>query len=184
MFEALMPDLFVPEEDWSPLWAANHGATVAAHGAWAEQHGWPAWGWSPAARPGEGYAEWGVAPIAWRDPGYPSILDGDPVVTPHAAAMALLHDPEAAASCLGHLEELGCYGPGGFVDCIALSSGRTAGRYLVLDQSMVMAALAHVLTGGALRRAFAGPEVEAVLRPVLEARGWPDESARMPGRVA
>ncbi|WP_377639140.1 glucoamylase family protein [Oryzobacter terrae] len=141
-------------------------------------------GWSPSARPGEGYAEWGVPPLAWRDPGYPSERDGDPVVTPHAAAMALLHAPEEATSCLARLEALGCYGPGGFVDCLGLSSRRTAGRYLVLDQAMVMASLAHVLTGGALRRAFASPEVEGALRPVIEALGWPDPSARLPGRVA
>ena len=185
MFEALMPDLLVPEEEWAPdLWGRNHPETVAAHQDWATAHGWPVWGWSPAAKPGEGYSEWGVAPIAWRVPGYPSVQGDDPVVTPHAAALGLLHDPEAATACLSRLEELGCYGPGRFVDVIALGSRATAGRYLVLDQSMVMAALAHVLTGGALRRAFATPEVEAVLRPVLAARGWPDETDRLPGRAA
>lgn len=185
MFEALMPDLLVPEEEWSPdLWARNHPETVAAQRDWAAEHGWDAWGWSPAAKPGEGYSEWGVAPVAWTVPGYPSALDDDPVVTPHAAAMALLHDPAAATSCLSRLESLGCYGPGGFVDVIGLRSRRTAGRHLVLDQSMVMAALAHVLTEGALRRAFATPEVEGALRPVLAARGWPAESERMPGRAA
>ncbi|MGG5260152.1 glucoamylase family protein [Phycicoccus avicenniae] len=184
MFEALMPDLLVPEEEWSPdLWRRNHPATVAAHRRWAADHGWEAWGWSPAAKPGEGYLEWGVDPVAWLERGYPSTLDGDPVVTPHAAAMALLHDPDAATACLARLEELGCYGPGGFVDVVALSSRRTAGRYLVLDQSMVLASLAHAL-GHPLRRWFVTPEVEAVLRPVLAARGWPDESERMPGRSA
>ena len=41
---------------------------------------------------------------AWR---------GQGVVTPHAAALAVPIDPEAALANLAALEGLGCYGPGG-----------------------------------------------------------------------
>lgn len=178
MFEALMPDLLVPEEEWAPtFWGRSHPATVALHREHAEEQGWPVWGFSPCARPVEGYGVFGVPAIALAPEGYPSTdEEGDPVTTPHAAALALLHAPEEARACLVRLEELGCHGPGGFVDSIGLRSGRTAGRHLSLDQSMVMGALAHAL-GQPLRRWFATPEVTAVLRPVVSARPWPDDAA-------
>jgi hypothetical protein len=178
MFEALMPDLLVPEEDWGrESWARNHRDTVALQREYAlDERGWAAWGFSPSARPTEGYREFGVPPIAWLPGGYSPELDGpngpEPVVTPHASAMALLHEPEAAQANLEVLEGLGCYGPGGFVDSIGLSSRRTAERYLSLDQSMVMAALAHRL-GAPLRRWFATAEVEEALGPPTESLTFP-----------
>lgn len=169
MFEALMPDLLVPEEEWAPAtWDANHRDTVALQREYAlEDRGYAAWGFSPSACPGSGYDVFGVPPIAWLPDGYPSERDDEPVVTPHASALALLHEPEEAAANLAVLEDrFGCYGPGGFVDSVGLVSGRTAGRHLALDQAMVMAALAHGL-GQPLRRWFCTPEVTAVLRPVV-----------------
>ena len=53
MFEALMPDLFVPEATWGPnSWGRNHPATVAAqieHGLNDASYGY--WGFSPASEP-------------------------------------------------------------------------------------------------------------------------------------
>jgi hypothetical protein len=58
MFEALMPALFVPEEQWGPRsWAINHPLTVQAqihHGLAEAQYGY--WGFSPANIPEGGYA--------------------------------------------------------------------------------------------------------------------------------
>ncbi|MBM6401163.1 glucoamylase family protein [Phycicoccus sonneratiae] len=177
MFEALMPDLFVPEEEWAPgFWGRSHPATVASHREHAAEQGWTVWGFSPCARPVEGYSVFGVPGIALAPEGYPSTTeDGDPVATPHAAALALLHEPEEAAACLARFEDIGCHGAGGFVDSVGLRSGRTAGRYLSLDQSMVMAALAHALDASP-RRWFATPEASAVLEPVVAARPWPGEA--------
>jgi hypothetical protein len=58
MFEALMPDLFVPEAAWGPhSWAVNHPLTVRAqleHGL--DEAGYGYWGFSPASNPAGGYA--------------------------------------------------------------------------------------------------------------------------------
>ena len=65
MFEALMPALFVPEEQWGPRsWAINHPLTVAAqihHGLVDAEYGY--WGFSPANIPEGGYTEYGVDAI-------------------------------------------------------------------------------------------------------------------------
>ena len=62
MFEALMPALFVPEEQWGPRsWAINHPLTVAAqihHGLVDAEYGY--WGFSPANIPEGGYTDYGV----------------------------------------------------------------------------------------------------------------------------
>jgi hypothetical protein len=176
MFEALMPALFVPEAAWAPgTWGVNEARTVALQREYAldeKQYGY--WGFSPSARPGEGYSVFGVPPISWTEHGYPSELDGEVVVTPHASAMALLVEPDEAADNLRRIErDLGAYGPGGFLDSVDTRTGRHADRYLSLDQSMVLAAVANVLAGDCLRRWFCTPEVEEVLRPVVSARRMP-----------
>ncbi|GAA5035376.1 hypothetical protein GCM10023258_37170 [Terrabacter aeriphilus] len=176
MFEALMPTIFVPEARWAPdTWGVNEARTVALQREYAlDEQGYGYWGFSPSARPGEGYGVFGVPPIAWLDEGYPSEQGGEVVVTPHASAMALLVEPEEATENLVRLErDLGAYGPGGFVDAVDVRTGRTAGRHLSLDQSMVLGALADVLAGDCLRRWFATEQVEAVLRPVVAARRMP-----------
>jgi hypothetical protein len=70
MFEALMPDLFVPEASWAPRsWGINHALTVRAQrefGLDDAKYGY--WGFSPASRPGGGYTAWGVDAIG-MDPG-------------------------------------------------------------------------------------------------------------------
>ncbi len=139
-----------------------------------DEKGYGYWGFSPSACPGEGYSVFGVPPIAWQAEGYPSERDGEVVVTPHASAMALMVEPDAATDNLVRIErDLGAYGPGGFIDAVDTRTGRHAGRHLSLDQSMVLGSLANVLADDCLRRWFATPEVEAVLRPVVAARRMP-----------
>ena len=74
MFEALMPDLFVPEETWGPnSWGRNHPATVAAqieHGLNDAKYGY--WGFSPASNPAGGYSVYGVDAMGMDTDGYPS----------------------------------------------------------------------------------------------------------------
>src|SRR5918995_6830663 len=61
MFEALMPALFVPEEDWGPgSWRQNHPLTVDAqidHGLRGARYG--TWGFSPSNIPEGGYKAYG-----------------------------------------------------------------------------------------------------------------------------
>jgi hypothetical protein len=77
MFEALMPDLFVPEAKWAPnSWGRNHPATVAGqieHGM--NDAGYGYWGFSPASRPSGGYQEWGVDAMGMDTDGYPSDVE-------------------------------------------------------------------------------------------------------------
>lgn len=181
MFEELMPNVFVPEEDWAPRsWGTNHPRHVATqrlHGM--EEYGY--WGFSPASDPFGGYAEWGVDALGLRPDGYFSDVEhtdfrwdepkpdfGDGVVTPHAAFLAMMHEPLEATQNLQRIEaDFDAYGPGGFYDAIATVSGQVARRHLSLDQSMIMGALGNVLGEGLLQRYFVRGEVRQRLRPVI-----------------
>jgi hypothetical protein len=196
MFEALMPDLFVPEERWAPhSWGVNHPLTVRAqiyHGL--REAGYGYWGFSPSNVPEGGYNAYGVDGIGMNPDGYPSnegntLIDHgfsgcpgrdpkpDPppsaytngVVTPHAAFLALRFDPAAALADLRKLERdfPGLYTKWGFRDSVNVDSGAVSGSYLSLDQGMIMAAIGNALDDDVLRKAFAGPDFERALRPVI-----------------
>lgn len=134
MFEALMPDLFVPEATWAPrAWGVNHPLTVRAQrefGLDDAKYGY--WGFSPASRPGGAagqpggdYTAWGVDAIGMDPAGYVSDLEGtnldagfagcrlgtnpvpmwgDGVVTPHAAFLAMQYEPVQAYDNLVRIE--------------------------------------------------------------------------------
>jgi Putative glucoamylase/Protein of unknown function (DUF3131) len=172
MFEALMPALVVPEEEWGPAsWAVTHPLYVESQiefGLDEARYGY--WGFSPASDPAGGYREYGVDAIGMEpngytadaerrtlvDPGWPEpcsrpatpITDyGSGVVTPHAAFLALDFDREASLSNLRSLRRdfPDLYGPGGFKDSVNVASGQLADRYLSLDQGMVIVAIANEL---------------------------------------
>ncbi len=190
MFEALMPDLFVPEAAWGPRsWGRNHPATVAAqieHGLHDAAYGY--WGFSPSSDPAGGYAVWGVDALGMDTDGYPSDVQrsrydagfgdcrppgpepdyGDGVVTPHAAFLAL---PYARVPVLTNLAKLrndfDAYGRGGFYDAVDVGTGQVARRYLSLDQAMIMGAIGNELAADLLKRAFVTPDFERRVRPLL-----------------
>ncbi|WP_239163175.1 glucoamylase family protein [Paractinoplanes rishiriensis] len=186
MFEALMPDLFVPEAAWGPRsWGRNHPATVAAqieHGL--NDAGYGYWGFSPASNPFGGYAVYGVDAMGMDTNGYPSDVEGgrydagfgdcrppgppavygDGVVTPHAMFLALPYARRPVLDGLARLRKnFDAYGPGGFYDAVAVRSGTVAKRYLSLDQSMIMGALGRDV----LRKSFVTPAFERAIRPLL-----------------
>jgi Putative glucoamylase/Protein of unknown function (DUF3131) len=190
MFEALMPDLFVPEAAWGPRsWGRNHPAIVAGqieHGLREARYGY--WGFSPASDPAGGYRAWGVDEMGMDPGGYPSDAEGtnvdngypgcrepgpapafgDGVVTPHAAFLALPYAHRAAVDNLARMRrDLDAYGPGGFYDAIAVRSNTPARRYLALDQAMIMGALGNVLADNVVKRAFVTPRFERAIRPLL-----------------
>jgi Putative glucoamylase/Protein of unknown function (DUF3131) len=135
MFEALMPDLFVPEERWAPRsWGLNHPRTVAAqihHGL--VDAGYGVWGFSPSNTPEGGYGAYGVDAIGMDPNGNPSNEDRtlvdhgfpgcegqggrpaqpDPppsaytngVITPHAAFLALRYAPRETLADLAQLRQ-------------------------------------------------------------------------------
>lgn len=196
MFEALMPDLLVPEEQWGPTsWGVNHPVTVAVQQKHGQDAGYGYWGFSPASDPAGGYREYGVDAAGMRADGYfsdeegtdvdlpfegcptaargtnPSPSFGDGVVTPHASFLALGYDARGAVENLRGIEsDLHAYGPGGFSDAVAVHSGRIADRYLSLDQSMIMAAVANALDRGAMRTLFADDAVRDALQPLMAAQ--------------
>jgi len=196
MFEALMPALFVPEEEWGPgSWGPNHPLTVDAqihHGMVEAGYGY--WGFSPANVPEGGYRAYGVDGIGSDPNGYPSNNDQtlidhgwegcpgrepkpDPppsaytngVVTPHAAFLGLRYEPHATLANAANLERdfAGLYTDWGFLDSVNVDSGVVSDSYLSLDQGMIMAAVTNALTGDLLRRAFATAAMKRALRPVM-----------------
>jgi hypothetical protein len=191
MFEALMPDLFVPESAWGPdSWARNHPVYVRgqiAHGLDDAKYGH--WGFSPASDPAGGYREYGVDAMGLDSGGYTSDQErtsvdpgfegcreaqpeptayGDGVVTPHAVFLAMRYAPAESLAELARLRaEFDSYGPGGFYDSVAVRSGRVAHRYLALDQGMILAALGNLLGGDVLRDAFTPGGPEQLLRPAM-----------------
>jgi hypothetical protein len=195
MFEALMPTLFVPEEQWGlQSWAINHPQTVQAqmhHGLEEAQYGY--WGFSPANIPEGGYATYGVDGLGMNPDGYPSnndktfvdhgfpgcpdrqtIPDPPPsaytngVVTPHAAFLALRWAPEATLENLANLErDFEIYTAWGFRDSVNINTKVVSYYYLALDQGMIMVAIGNALAQDMLREAFATPEFRRALRPVI-----------------
>jgi hypothetical protein len=190
MFEALMPDLFVPEARWAPnSWGRNHPATVAGqieHGLNDAKYGY--WGFSPASDPAGGYMAWGVDAMGMDTDGYPSDTEktkydvgfgdcrpagpapdyGNGVVTPHAAFLALPYAKGPVVDNLARLRaDFDAYGPGGFYDAIAVGDGTVARRYLSLDQAMIMAALGNELADDLIRRTFVSPQFERRIRPLI-----------------
>jgi len=191
MFEELMPYVFVPEVEWAPnSWGRNHPLHVRAqreHGLIEAGYGY--WGFSPSSNPAGGYREYGVDALGLNPEGYfsdqektnydigfgtcragtnPNPTFGDGVVTPHAAFLAMMHEPDEAFTNLVNIQsDLDSYGAGGFFDAVAVKSGQVARRYLSLDQAMIMGAIGNVLRNDLIRRAFSTPAVEAKLRHVI-----------------
>lgn len=191
MFEALMPDLFVPEAQWGPdSWGINHPLTVQAqieHGL--EEAGYGYWGFSPSSDPYGSYREYGVEELGMSPDGYASDVErtnvdrgyagcreatnpdptfGEGVVTPHAAFLALPYAPRAVVDNLRNIEDdLGAYGPGGFHDAVAVDSGMAAERYLSLDQAMTLGAIGNHLADDVVKRAFVDRRFARTLRPLM-----------------
>jgi len=165
MFEGLMANLVVPETTWGPhsfglndlRWAevqARYATSVLRY---------PVWGLSPSSTADDtgGYGGFGAegqafrttSPLAWC-----TTCATETTVSPHASAIAL---PVLGAAAAENLRTLradypGIYtSDGGFYDAVNPVTGSIGHRRLVLDQSMIMAALDDALNRGALQRYFA-----------------------------
>ena len=104
-------------------------------------------------------------------------------MSPHASAIAL---PVLLQEAYANLVALrtrypGIYtSDGGFYDAVNPVTGAIGHRRLVLDQSMIMAALDDVVNGDALQRYFAADRSVAC-PPVPVTRGDVDPLTRMTG---
>ena len=158
MFEALMPALVLDEQRHAPQsLGANDVAHATVQRRYAtEELGYPVWGMSPCAAPGTaGYREFGVPVLGMR--GY-----GPGVVTPHAAALALLATPDAAIANLRALADRP-----GLYDALEPRSGAVAPTYLALDQTMLFLALANHLRPHCVLERFASDPIVRRALPVL-----------------
>ena len=186
MFEALMVTLFVPEEAWAPRsWGINHPLYVRAqieHGQDEARYGF--WGFSPSANPEGGYRTYGVSALGMDPLGYLSGNEELPagsddarahprfqsgVVTPHASFLALRYAPRQAMDNLAKLKQcFPVYTEYGFMDSVNVSRGVVSDMVLVLDQGMIMAAVANALADDAIRHAFSDGVVERSIRSLIE----------------
>jgi hypothetical protein len=168
-FEALMPNLVVPETKWGPAsFGANDRNYALASISYAQNalH-YPVWGLSPASTPDDtgGYDAFGAHALSSNANCCPY---SDYAVTPHASFLALTVAPEEAyANIVALRGSHGVYGPYGFYDSLNPTTGSVAHRYLVLDQSMILAALDKVLEHGGLARYYAADPVGKAARPYL-----------------
>ncbi len=179
MFEGLMANLVVPETRWGThSFGLNdlRWSQVQMRYATSQLH-YPVWGMSPSSTPDDtgGYATYGAMGLAFG-PGQqlaqcPTCAT-EKAVSPHASAIAL---PLLPRKALANLETLRARYPsvysadGGFYDAVDPTTGSVGHRRLVLDQSMIMAAIDDALNNGALQRYFAADRVSWAARAVLGA---------------
>jgi hypothetical protein len=188
MFEGLMPDEVVPETSWGTRsfgLADVRTAAVQVKYATGQLH-YPVWGMSPSSTPDDtgGYGGYGVEGLAFpyygtgADASHPNLglsqchgCATEDVVTPHASFLALDVAPQQAYANIQALRTLypGVYGADGFFDAVNPATGAVGHRDLVLDQSMIMAALDNALENRALQRDFARDPVSWAARTYLSA---------------
>jgi Putative glucoamylase/Protein of unknown function (DUF3131) len=189
MFESLMANEVVPETSWGPHsfgLADLRWAQVQAKYATEALH-YRVWGLSPSSTADDtgNYAGYGVEGLLFpyqypgADASHPNEglsqchgCSTEDVVTPHASFLALDVLPQEAFANIQALRTLypGVYGrPYGFFDAVnpTTTTGSIGHRYLVLDQSMIMAALDNALEDRAMQRHFARDPVSQAARLYL-----------------
>jgi hypothetical protein len=188
MFEGLMADQVVPETSWGPhSFGQADQRTVAVQVKYATKElGYNVWGMSPSSTADDsgGYGGFGAEGQKFPYHGAGATAD-DPnealsqcnscatedTVSPHASFIALDVAPQEAYTNIMALKSHypGVYGVGGFFDAVNPTTGAVGHRYLVLDQSMIMAALANALDNRAIQRDFAADPVSWAARTYLGA---------------
>jgi hypothetical protein len=174
MFEGLMPNEIVPETSWGTRsFGLADARTAQVQIKYATQQlGYPVWGMSPSSTADDtgdygGYGAEGLkfpyygtgANASHPNEGLSQDHGGssETVVTPHASFLALDVAPQQAYANITALRSHfpGVYGADGFFDAVNPVTGSVGHRDLVLDQSMIMAALDNALRDRALQRDFA-----------------------------
>ena len=179
MFEGLMANLVVPETRWGRhSFGLNDLRWTQVQIRYASQVlGYPVWGISPSSTADDtgDYGGFGVEgrafaanqPLAWC-----TTCATETTVSPHASAIALPVLPQRAYANLMALRAHypGIYtARGGFYDAVDPVTGSIGHRRLVLDQSMIMAALDDALHQDALQRRFAADPESWAARVYLRA---------------
>jgi hypothetical protein len=186
LFEALMANEVVPETSWGPRsFGLADARTVQVHIKYAtEQLHYPVWGLSPSSTADDtgGYGGFGVEGLTFpyygggADASHPNLglsqchgCATEDVVTPHASFLALDVAPQQTYANIAALRAQypDVYSRTGFFDAVNPVSGAVGHRQLVLDQSMIMAALDNALNDRALQRRFASDPVSWAARTYL-----------------
>ena len=186
MFEAMMPDEVVPETTWGPhSFGLADTRTVQVQIRYAtEQLHYPVWGMSPSSTADDtgDYGGYGVEGLTFPYYGqgataaHPNLglsqchgCATEDVVTPHASFLALDVAPQQAYANIAALRTRypGLYSGHGFFDAVNPVTGAIGHRDLVLDQSMIMAALDNALNHRAIQRDFARDPVSWAARTYL-----------------
>ena len=179
MFEGLMANEVVPETAWGPRGfglADRRTVDVQIRYATQQLH-LPVWGMSPSSTADDtgGYGSFGVEGLTLptgQQLAQCTTCATETTLTPHASFLALQVDPQAAYANIMKLRSLypDIYtADGGFYDAVDPSTGVVGHRRLVLDQSMIMAALDNALAGNALQRHFAADPTSWAARTYLGA---------------
>ena len=160
MFEGLMANLVVPETTWGThslglddlRWAEvqEKYATQVLH--------YPVWGMSPSSTADDtgnygGFGVEGLAFPAGEGLAQCTTCTSEDTVSPHASVIALPVLPQQAYANIEVLRSRypGIYSSdGGFYDAVNPTTGSIGHRRLVLDQSMIMAALDDALSVGSI----------------------------------
>ncbi|MEP6752149.1 MAG: glucoamylase family protein [Candidatus Dormiibacterota bacterium] len=186
MFEGLMANEVVPETRWGPHsfgLADLRNVQVQIKYATEQLH-YPVWGMSPSSTADDtgNYGGFGVEGLTFPYVGFGATAANpseglsqchgcadETTVTPHASFVALQVAPQQAYANIQALRTLypGVYGVDGFFDAVNPTTGSVGHRYLVLDQSMIMAALDNALRGGELQQHFANDPVSWAARTYL-----------------
>jgi hypothetical protein len=177
MFEGLMANLVVPETTWGTRsfgLADLRWAQVQETYATDVLHD-PVWGMSPSSTADDtgnygGFGIWGQAFPAGQRLAQCTTCSDETTVSPHASAIALSVLPQQAYDNLQALRALypGVYtADGGFYDAVNPQTGSVGHRRLVLDQSMIMAAIDDALNGDALGQYFGRDPVAWAARVYL-----------------
>jgi hypothetical protein len=186
MFEGLMVNEVVPESSWGTqgFGLADQRIVEVQRKYATEQLGFPVWGMSPSSTADDSgnYGGFGVAgakfpyfgagaTAANPNQGLAQCHDcaAETTVTPHASFLALDVAPQAAYDNIMKLKSLypGVYGSRGFYDALNPTTGSVGHRILVLDQSMIMAALDNALENRAMQRHFAADKISIIDRMYL-----------------
>ncbi len=188
MFEGLMANEVVPETSWGTRsFGLNDLRTAQVQIKYTtEMLHYPVWGMSPSSTADDtgNYAGYGVEGLLFPYFGFGADAANpnkalsqcfacatEDVVTPHASFLALEVLPKQAfdniRSLLSHYPDI--YGEYGFFDAVNPTTGSIGHRYLVLDQSMIMAALDNALNDRAMQRHFARDPVSVAARTYLSA---------------
>jgi Putative glucoamylase/Protein of unknown function (DUF3131) len=182
MFEGLMANLVMPETTFGrQSFGLNdlRWAQVQVQYTTQALH-YPVWGMSPSSTADDtgNYGSFGVEGLLFpyygggADSSHPNLglsqchgCATEDVVSPHASFLALSVLPQDSYTNIVNLRTLypDVYSSdGGFFDAVNPVTGAVGHRRLVLDQSMIMAALDNAITHGALQHHFARDPVARI----------------------